>query len=147
MKHPKFYQGHYNPANKDKYKGKYPITFRSSWEYNLALFCDKNPSIITWAMESAVVQYVDPTRSNTVHNYLIDFTMTVKDKNNNIQKYYVEVKPFKETTQPIKGKKKEQTFLIESLTFARNISKWKAAKIFAEKKGAKFIVLTEKDLF
>jgi len=147
MRYPKYYQGHYKPLNPDKYRGKYPLTFRSSWEYSLALFCDKNTSVVEWAMESCIVKYQDPSRNNTIHNYIIDFTVVIKDKNNNIQKYLVEVKPSKETTPPVRGKKSEQRFLTEALTYARNQAKWIAASAFAKSRGAKFIILTERDLF
>ena len=149
MKKPKFgrryHQGHFLPKNKEKYKGKYPIYFRSSWEKKYMAWCDRNPSIVNWGSESAVVRYFDPVSKRT-RRYLIDFTMVIKDKNGNLKKYFVEIKPYKETLKPEKGRKSDKNFLYESLTFAKNTAKWAAAEKFAKGKGAKFIILTENEL-
>ena len=138
-------QGEFTPIHKEKYKGKWPIIYRSSWELRFNIWCDKNPSIITWGSESAVVRYPNPVKK-TISNYFIDYVMTVKDKNGNLTKWYVEIKPYGQTIVPIKGKKKDSTYLRECMTYAINASKWKAANEWAIKKGAKFIILTENEL-
>jgi hypothetical protein len=74
--------------------------------------------------------------------------MTVRDNNNNITKYYIEVKPYKQTLPPKKtGRMKQKTFNDMCVTYKRNLSKWKAAEQYAKLKGGKFIILTEKQLF
>jgi hypothetical protein len=138
-------QGHFHPKNKEKYKGKYPIMMRSSWEFKFAMWADRNPSIVSWGSESAVVRYFDPVSKRT-RRYLIDFTMIVKDKAGNQKKYFIEIKPHKETIKPVKGRKSDKSFLYETLTYAKNTAKWEAAEKFAKGKGAKFIILTENEL-
>jgi len=144
-KRAKYKQGKYEPIHPDKYKGKVPIFLRSSWEFKLAHYLDHAPSIIEWASESVAVRYFDPVK-NRQRNYFIDFTILVKDKNGNLNKYYCEVKPYKETQKPVKGKKRQATFIKECCTFATNTSKWVAAKKYAKTRGAKFIILTEHEL-
>lgn len=152
MKKKSFYkQGFFIPRNREKYKGHTPLKYRSSWELALCMWADKNPAVIQWGLESAIVPYVDPTRVNaqskaTVHRYIIDFTMIIKDRTGQLTKYYIEVKPKKETVQPERGNKREATYVAEVLTFERNKAKWKAATEFAHSKGAKFMILTEDHL-
>jgi hypothetical protein len=43
-------------------------------------------------------------------------------------------------------KKKTKRFLQEAATYAVNQEKWRAADIFCQEHGWKFLVLTEKDL-
>ena len=98
-----------------------------------------------WGSESVAVKYYDPVKKRQ-RNYFIDFTLVVKTKNNELKKYYVEVKPHKETIKPIKGKKRQSTYIAECCTFATNTAKWEAAQKFAKSKGASFIILTEREL-
>jgi len=144
-KYTKYKQGEYTPVNPEKYKGKMPIFLRSSWEFKLARWADLNPGVISWGSESVVVRYYDPVKKKQ-RNYFIDFTLHIRDKQGNMRKYYCEVKPFKETQTPVKGKKRPATFIKECCTFATNSAKWKSAVVFAKKKGAKFIILTENEL-
>jgi hypothetical protein len=147
----KYHQGEYLPKNKDKYKGSFPITFRSSWEFRMMRWLDTNPAIVNWGSESTIVPYADPTRLDrnkrpTVHRYFIDFYMIVKDKTGKLTKYYIEVKPYTETIPPVKGRKKEMTYMKESVTFVRNMAKWEAAKLHARKMGGTFMILTENEI-
>lgn len=143
----KYKQGTFTPKNKEKYKGKFPIIYRSSWELKMFYFLDRNPNILSWGSESAIIQYVDTTRNNSIHNYIIDLTCKIKDKNGNINKFYLEIKPYAQCNPPIKGKKKENTYMAEMITYQRNMCKWKAAAEFAKQKGCSFLILTEKNLF
>ena len=110
-----FRQGIFTPYRKTKYKGTYPIVYRSSWELKAFRYLDTNPNILQWGSESTVVRYADPTRDNSVHRYFIDLMFIARDANKSIVKYYVEIKPFKDTQPPKNTKrKKETTFLTES---------------------------------
>lgn len=141
----RFVSGDYSPRNPQKYRGKYPIHYRSSLELNFCRFCDNQPNILYWGIESAIVPYYDRVRK-TQRNYLIDFTMYVKDKTGQVKKYYIEIKPQSQTLPPVKGKKKESSYLYECITYATNIAKWESALKFAKSKGAEFKIITEKDI-
>jgi hypothetical protein len=134
-------------VNREKYKGSWPVIFRSSWELWLKAFTylDRNSKILTWGSESVVVQYTDPSRNNTIHRYFLDLIFTIK-KNDRIETYIVEIKPHSQTQPPKRGKKSDKTFLTESTTWMRNAAKWKAAKEFADRRGWKFVIWTEKEL-
>lgn len=141
-----FKQGIFTPTHPEKYKGKTPIVMRSSWEFAYARWCDINKNVIEWGSESAVVPYFDVAHKKNRH-YFIDFTMKIKDVHGVIHKYYIEIKPFAQTVPPTKGpRKKNTTFMNECMTFATNVSKWKAATQFAKSKGAEFKILTEKEI-
>lgn len=142
-----FTQGKFNPSNKDKYKGTYPIVYRSSWELMLMQYLDRCIACISWGSESCIVRYISPI-DKIVHRYFIDFTATFKDKSGVLQKFYIEVKPKCELSMPVKGPRmKEITFVNRYKTYLVNSAKWKAATEFAKTKGAKFIILTEDQLF
>ena len=138
-------RGNFIPVNKDKYKGSYPITYRSSFELKAFMYLDKNSKIVTWGSESVVVKYKDPSRNNTVHRYFLDLVFTIK-KNDRVETYIVEIKPKCQTVPPVRGRKSDKTFLNESTTWMRNSAKWKAASTFAKRRGWKFAIWTENEL-
>lgn len=147
----KYYQGTFKPRYPEKYSGSFPIIFRSSWEFRMMLWLDKNPNIIKWGSESVIVPYADPTRLDrnkrpTIHRYFIDFYMIIKDKTGKLTKYYIEVKPYAETIPPVRGRKREKTYMKESVNWTRNNSKWKAASEHARRMNSKFIILTENEI-
>lgn len=143
----KIWQGHFVPHNPLKYKGKHPIKIRSSWEYKFMQFVDKNPSIIEWSSESIAVQYFDPTKPLIPHRYYVDFSILVKDKTGAFKKYYIEIKPKKETIQPVpKQGKSNKKYVNEMIQYTRNVAKWKAAVAYAKQKNASFMILTEEDM-
>ena len=142
----KFIQGIFNPVNPTKYTGHFPIQFRSSWEKGMMGYFDKNPNIISWTSESVIIPYCDKTRGGEVHRYVLDFTCKAKDKDGKIKTLWIEIKPSSQSQMPVKGKKTEKRYLAECIIYARNVSKWEAAKQMAAKRGAEFVVLTEKSL-
>lgn len=144
-KFPRYKQGEFNPSNREKYCGKWPLFFRSSWELKVCMWLDRTPAVKKWGIESAIVPYLDPVTKRQ-KRYVIDFTALIEDKDGALRKYYIEVKPHKETIRPEKGRKSDRKFLVEALTFARNSAKWQAASAFAGSKGAQFILLTEMEL-
>jgi hypothetical protein len=140
-------QGVYHAKNKDKYSGTLPIVYRSSWECHLMRYLDNCSSCISWGSESAVVKYNCPVK-HKLSRYYIDFTAVFQDKNGQRKKFYIEVKPHKQTVMPVKTKRKrEQTFLKEQCTYAKNMAKWQAAIDWAKARSATFIIITEKELF
>ena len=137
-------QGKFILQNKEKYKVTYPIIYRSSWELQFMQFCDQNPSIVKWGSESLVVMYEDASRKNSRHRYFVDFNIDVKQKDNSLKKIFIEIKPFAQTQPPTQRKSKY--YKDKVLTYARNISKWKAASKVARQQGADFKILTEKGM-
>lgn len=140
-----FKQGQYHPVNKSKYIGTPPV-YRSSWEYKAFRWLDMNSNILSWGSESFVVKYKDPTRNDTWHRYFVDLMFTARTKDGTIKKFAVEIKPYKETVKPQQGRKSPKTFLNESLTYCRNVAKWKAAVKASLSRGITFCIWTEKQL-
>ena len=140
-----FHKRKFVPLNPHKYSGDPTnIIMRSSWETKFAIWCDRNPSIVSWNSEETIVPYISPV-DNRIHRYFIDFKVKIKDKNNNVKTYLVEIKPEMQTKPP-QQQKKTKRYLQEVMTWGVNESKWKAAREFAESRGWQFIVLTERDL-
>ncbi len=134
------------PKNPGKYAGDPTcIIMRSSWETKFALWCDTNPAVIKWHSEETIVPYISPI-DNRPHRYFIDFRVKIKDKNNAIKEYLVEIKPFSQTIPPIPPSRKTQKFLNEVQTWGVNEAKWKAATRYAKDRGLEFIILTEHEL-
>lgn len=144
----KYHQGKFNPRNPEKYKGQdiKNIVYRSSWELKFMKWCDREENILEWGSEEFFIPYFDPT-TKKVRRYFPDFYMKVKDKEGNIQRYVIEVKPKRQVLKPEKTpRKKEKTFLSEVLTWEKNQAKWKAAKDFCEDRMIKFSIITEDQL-
>ena len=121
------------------------IICRSSWERKFCQWCDMNNSIISWASEEFSIPYVSP-KDNRVHKYYPDYLIKVREKNDMIKTYVVEVKPHKQTRPPKTPKRKTKSYLTECVTYAVNQAKWKAAKEFCEDHRIEFKVVTEKEL-
>ena len=104
-----------------------------------------NNNIISWASEEFSIPYVSP-KDNRVHKYYPDYLIKVKEKNDMIKTYVVEVKPYKQTRPPKQRSRKTKSYLTECVTYAVNQAKWKAAKEFCEDHRIEFKVVTEKEL-
>jgi len=136
----------YTPMFPQKYKGRYPIISRSSWEYQFMRWCDNDPQVLQWSSESIKIPYMDPIRRRQ-RRYYPDFWIKVKDKNGNIVKYVVEIKPYKESVPPkVRGKTKKAR-RYDAKAYLVNQAKWRAAADYCKKMGYKFKVLTERELF
>jgi hypothetical protein len=136
----------FTPMNKDKYRGEIPIIVRSSWEHNFCKWCDLNNSVLLWSSESLAIQYYDEIKKKN-RRYYPDFIMVIKDKEGKEKVYVVEIKPWTQTQPPIRGNKKESTFLNEVATYQTNLTKWNAAEKYCKQHGHFFKILTERDLF
>ena len=103
-------------------------------------------NILEWASEEFWIPYLDPT-TNRVRRYFPDFFIKYKDKDNNIRRSVIEVKPMRETLEPkvTKGKSRK-TLINESVTYVKNQAKWKAAKEFCADRKLEFKIMTEKEL-
>lgn len=136
------YKGKYKVKKPEKYVGDHTkVVYRSLWERQVFRWLEDNPDIAKWNSEDVVIPYVCAT-DRKQHRYFIDiyFETVTGDK------YLVEIKPKKETAPPKNPGKRTKKYLSESLTYAKNISKWKAAQEFAADNGVKFQVWTEETL-
>ena len=141
------YKGIYKPSYPKKYKGdQRNIIYRSLWERKFMNYCDLNENILEWASEEFFIPYHDPT-SYRVCIYFPDFFIKYKDKDGNIRRSVIEVKPMRETLEPkaTKGKSRK-TLINESVTYVKNQAKWKAAREFCADRKLEFKIMTEKEL-
>jgi hypothetical protein len=139
------YKGRFSPKNPKKYNGDPSnIIYRSTWELRVMKWLDDNPNIIWWASEELPIPYRSPI-DQKIHRYFPDFIVKVKRKDGLVMTYVLEVKPESQTRQPVK-KRKTKRFIEESVTYAVNQEKWRAADIFCQEHGWQFKVITEKDL-
>lgn len=135
------YRGKWQPNNKAKYEGNpTKIIFRSLWERAAFKWCDDNKNIQSWSSEEIVIPYkgID----GRFHRYYMDLKITWNDGTTTL----VEIKPEKQTKPPKKPKRQTKRYITEVKTFATNSSKWIAAKDYAECRGWKFEIWTEKQL-
>ncbi len=145
-KNNKFRQGIFKPNNTSKYIGKSDPVYRSGWELKFFRWADMNENILAWGSENIIIPYLNPLDSK-VHRYFVDNFIVFKDKEGKKQKFLIEIKPSKQTQRPVKTKyKKSKTLLYEQKMYVQNTAKWKAANEWANKKGYKFLIITEKEL-
>ncbi len=142
---PRFKQGIYRPKHPQKFIGKHAV-YRSSFELRFMQWADRNPNVLEWSSEQIIVPYVSPI-GGRAHRYYVDNFVVLRE-GDVIKKYLVEIKPHKQTQPPQPSKrKKQQTMLYEQTQWVINQAKWSAAREFARKRNAEFIILTEKELF
>ena len=140
------YKGRYTPTNPKKYKGNpYNIIYRSLWERKFMVYCDTNDKIIEWGSEEIIIPYLSPW-DGKVHRYFPDFYIKVKQSNDNIKKFIIEVKPKKQTRPPKPVERKTKRWINEVRTFGINEAKWKHASKWCKNNDMEFKILTEDDL-
>lgn len=145
-KNKNYKQGIYKPKYPEKYKGTFPIVYRSGLELKSFRYLDNNPNVITWGSESVVIPYQSPA-DGKLHRYFVDIVAALKTKDGEIKKLLIEVKPEKQTRPPIiNNNKKQSTMIYEKYQWAINQAKWNAAKSWCKAKGYLFIILNEKHL-
>jgi hypothetical protein len=141
----KTYKGRFKPNNPKKYNGDANnIIYRSTWEVRVMKWLDEHPSVIWWASEEIHIPYKSPL-DNKMHRYFPDFITKMKQKDGSVMTYIIEVKPFNQTKQPVQ-KNRTKKYLREAATYLVNQEKWKAADIFCQEHGWKFMIMTEKEL-
>lgn len=136
----KFAQGLYKVTNPQKYVGKRDPRYRSGWEHAFMRFCDTNDNILQWASESIVVPYRHPLTGKTA-NYIPDFLITYRTKNNKMCAEVIEIKPKKQSVLESKMSARDRAVV------AVNYAKWDAATKWCRKQGLIFRVITEDDIF
>lgn len=152
-------QGWYRVRNPDKFiipldehmestkiiKDQIFIQYKSKLELRFMQYCDINPKVNKFSLEPFPIQYIKPT-DGKVHRYYIDFFIIINDV-----KILIEIKPFQQTKPPVKPKtftgKKVLNYKRDLETYYINCAKWQAAEEFVQKKGFKFLIITDKELY
>lgn len=130
-------QGVLDPKKMKKYYSECksePIIYRSGLELQFINYCEQSSSIVKWASEPIKIPYFSRL-ANKEQNYYPDYIIENKDG----KKCIVEVKP---SNQIYKPDATDSAWSKEN--WIRNSDKWIAAKKFAEDRGMKFIIITEK---
>lgn len=136
----KFQQGEYLVQNKSKYVGSKLPYYRSSWELAFCRMCDSHPNILKWASENMKIPYLNPlTGKHTV--YVPDFMIQYVDKNGKEHVELIEIKPSTQTTMENARSKRDQASVV------LNAAKWTAAQEWCARKGIRFKVINEEQIF
>jgi len=136
----KFAQGIYRVTNPQKYVGKREPRYRSGWEHAFMRFCDTNDNILQWASESIAIPYRHPL-TGRMTNYVPDFLITYRTKNNKMCAEVIEIKPKKQSIIESKASARDRAVV------AVNYAKWDAATKWCRRQGLQFRVITEDDIF
>ena len=87
------YSGTYKPVNPKKYRGNpNQVIYRSLWERKLMVYCDHNEAVLEWGSEEVIIPYLSPW-DGRLHRYFPDFYMKVRQSDETIKKFIIEVKP------------------------------------------------------
>ena len=107
----KYHQGYFHPKNPEKYIGNSEnIVYRSSWELKFMQWCDRTPNVLKYGSEEFCIPYYNQVKQK-VCRYFPDFIIEVLENNGKTQKYVIEIKPKKQPVPPVKGKKKNKTYI------------------------------------
>lgn len=136
----KFAQGIFEVKNPQKYVGKGKPRYRSGWEWTFMQFCDNNDSILQWASESVAIPYRNPI-TGKMTQYIPDFLVQYRTKNNTVVTELIEIKPKKQSVIESKASQRDKAIV------AVNYAKWDAAQKWARRNGLVFRVITEDDIF
>ena len=135
------YKGKYRVVNPHKYRGDLTnVIYRSGWEKQCFLWCDRNANIREWSSEEVVIPYYYDA-DKKYHRYFIDLKFTTTEG----KTYLIEIKPDKQTKVP-KNPNRSRRYISEALTYVKNQCKWKAAEEYALDRGWHFQVWTEHEL-
>lgn len=136
----------YSPKFPEKYKGnKHNIVYRSNYELVAFRFFDLNPNVVEWSSEETIIPYANPLTGRT-SRYFVDVYAKMKDKNGEVRKYLIEIKPHSQTLPPVQKNRKTKSLIYQQAEYVKNQAKWKAASEWCNKKNMTFVILTEKHL-
>jgi len=149
-------QNFYDIINKEKYIGLKTPYYRSSWEQRFMYLLDSNNSVTKWSSESIKIPY---TLDGKTHTYIPDFYFEAVTREGKVDRFIVEIKPYNQgptqgehgiyVPKPPKNNNSKalKRYYVELKTYKKNAQKWLAAKLYCEKIGIKFKVLTKTDIF
>lgn len=111
---------------------------------------DRNEKIQKWGSENFIIPYVDTTRGNEVHRYVVDLFFEIAEytKDGAPIKWLIEIKPQAQAT-PKKYKRVPRNpnkYINDAIVIERNKCKWNAAVEFCKSRGWHFGVYTEKGI-
>ena len=136
----KFMQGKYLVQESAKYVGSKEPTYRSSWELAFMRMCDTHPNITKWASENVKIPYRSPL-DGKYHNYVPDFMIQYTDRDGHNHVELIEIKP---STQTSLRNARSQGDAIQT---AINAAKLTAAQEWCQRKGIRFKVINEDQIF
>lgn len=82
---------------------------------------------------------------NRIHRYFVDMYAKIKQADGTFIELLIEVKP-KSQCQPPVMKKNRRRYISEAATWGVNAAKWQAARQFAEARGWRFVVMSEREI-
>ncbi len=139
-------QGMYSPRFPQKYKGNVNnIVYRSNYELVAFRFFDLNPNVLEWSSEETIIPYANPL-TGRISRYFVDVYAKMKDKNGEIKKYLIEIKPHSQTLPPVQKNRKTKSLVYQQAEYVKNQAKWQAATQWCSTKNMTFVILTEKHL-
>jgi hypothetical protein len=103
-------------------------------------FCDTNDNVLQWASESIAIPYMNPVTGKK-SNYVPDFLITYRQKDNTVRAELIEIKPKKQSVIESKMSSRDRAVV------AVNYAKWGAAQKWCARQGLTFRVITENDMF
>jgi hypothetical protein len=109
-------------------------------------YCDTNENILEYASEELAIPYISPV-DGKIHKYFPDVYIKVKEPDGSIKKYLIEIKPYKQTMAPPKPKRQTKGYIYEVYEYAKNQSKWEAAREYCKDRGWTFRILTENEIY
>ena len=133
-------QGDYTILNREKYAGNGTPRYRSGWELTFMKFLDSNDHILQWASEPLAIPYRHPL-TGKMTNYIPDFLITYRTKNNTMKAELIEIKPKKQSVIESKMSSKDRAIV------AINYAKWHQATLWARNNGLTFRVINEDQIF
>ncbi len=105
-------------------------------------YCERSPDIRWWTSEAFAIPYHNPFDGKD-HSYFPDFLLFMEDGS----KIIAEVKPKFQLVPPRKPRSKSPDVLRRYQrdldTYRTNMLKIRAAKEFAERRGARYLLVTE----
>lgn len=120
----------------NKYIGKRPIIYRSSYEYDAFVWADTSKNIVHWTTEPFPIEYID-IQTGRKHKYWIDLVVKFTDGSTGL----IEIKPLNQV--PL-----NMDQVRANPVMRKNWQKWEATKEFCKRNyGYQFVIMTEKTLF
>ena len=136
----KFMQGSFDVANPQKFIGGKAPYYRSSWELAFMRMCDSHPNITKWASENVKIPYQNPVTGRYA-NYVPDFMIQYTDKDGSQHVELSEIKPANQTT--LENARSQG----QKIATVVNAAKWTAAQEWCKRKGIRFKVINEDQIF